>query len=132
VNGRGRADRGAVSVFVVLLMVVVVAAAGLVYDGGRLLAVRRQAINHAEGAARAGADAGAVVAGGGFDAPAAIAGALAYLDALGVDGAEVHVEGVSTVVVTVRSTRSPVLLSLFGVGEQQVVGRGAASPEFVA
>lgn len=116
--------------FVALLLVVVLAAAGLVYDGGRLLAVRRQAVNHAEAAARAGADAGAVVAGGGFDADAAVAGARSYLAALGVEGAEVRIEPPSSVVVTITASRRPALLSLFGVGDQVVVGRGVASPEY--
>ena len=50
-------ERGAVTVFVTILTVALLAVAGLVADGGRILAARREAGNVAESAARAGAQA---------------------------------------------------------------------------
>lgn len=47
-------ERGAISVFVVVTTVALIAVAGLVLDGGRLLAARRQAQDIAANAARAG------------------------------------------------------------------------------
>ncbi|MFP5375800.1 MAG: pilus assembly protein TadG-related protein, partial [Acidimicrobiia bacterium] len=63
---RRRGEAGVVTLFVVALMAVFVALGGLVVDGGVLLDARRRAINEAEAAARAGAQAlapGAVRAG---------------------------------------------------------------------
>jgi uncharacterized membrane protein len=50
-------ERGSVTVFVTILTVALLAMAGLVTDGGRILAARREAGNVAESAARAGAQA---------------------------------------------------------------------------
>ena len=50
-----RRERGAASVWMVFATIIVLAVAGLVYDGGGLIATKRQAINVAEQAARAGA-----------------------------------------------------------------------------
>lgn len=50
-------ERGAVTVFVTILTVALLSMAGLVTDGGRILAARREAGNVAESAARAGAQA---------------------------------------------------------------------------
>jgi hypothetical protein len=52
-----RADAGAISVFVVVVTIALVAVTGLVLDGGRLLAARRDAQDIAGNAARAGAQA---------------------------------------------------------------------------
>ena len=52
-----RSEHGAISVFVVVVTVAMVAVAGLVLDGGRLLAARREAQDIAANAARAGAQA---------------------------------------------------------------------------
>src|SRR3712207_7980324 len=49
-----RSERGTVTVFVVVFMSALLAVAGLVIDGGNLLAARRHAANVAESAARAG------------------------------------------------------------------------------
>jgi len=48
-------DRGIIGPAVTMVLVVALAGGGLVYDGGRALVARRQAINTAEAAARAGA-----------------------------------------------------------------------------
>ena len=52
-----RRERGAASVWMVFATIIVLAVAGLVYDGGGLIATKRQTINVAEQAARAGAQA---------------------------------------------------------------------------
>lgn len=49
------AERGAISVFVVIVTVALFSIAGLVLDGGRLLAARREVQDIAANAARAGA-----------------------------------------------------------------------------
>jgi Flp pilus assembly protein TadG len=50
-------ERGQVTAFVVMFTLVLLFVAGLVVDGGFMLAARERAINDAEGAARAGAQA---------------------------------------------------------------------------
>ena len=50
-------ERGASTVFIVLFTVAMLAVAGLVIDGGYALGAKREAMNSAEQAARAGADA---------------------------------------------------------------------------
>lgn len=50
-------ERGTVTVFVTITIVAMLMAAGLVLDGGRALATRREAIDVARAAARAGAQA---------------------------------------------------------------------------
>ena len=52
-----RSDAGSVSVFVVVVAVALIAVTGLVFDGGRLLAARREVQDIAANAARAGAQA---------------------------------------------------------------------------
>ena len=50
-------ERGQVTVFVVIFMIALIGLAGLVIEGGVALAARRRAINEAQAAARAGAEA---------------------------------------------------------------------------
>lgn len=57
VRGRCGGETGTIGVFVVVITIALVAVAGLVLDGGRLLAARRQAQDIAGNAARAGAQA---------------------------------------------------------------------------
>ena len=52
-SGRGRGERGNVSLFIVLLLPALFLAAGLVLDGGRQIQTRREAHGHAAAAARA-------------------------------------------------------------------------------
>lgn len=54
---RGHGDEGVVTAFVVIFAVALVFVCGLVLDGGRVLASKREAKNLAESAARAGAQA---------------------------------------------------------------------------
>lgn len=51
----GSAEHGAISVFVVIVTVALISIAGLVLDGGRLMAARREVQDIAANAARAGA-----------------------------------------------------------------------------
>src|SRR5437016_10541386 len=50
-------ERGQVTAFVVVIMVALLAMGGLVIDGGYALAAKRRAVNEADAAARAGAQA---------------------------------------------------------------------------
>lgn len=53
---RGRDEAGAVTLFMVLMVpVLLIGLGGLVFDGGRILVAKRQAMNVAQQAARAGA-----------------------------------------------------------------------------
>jgi Flp pilus assembly protein TadG len=112
-------EAGAVTVMVVIFAAVLVLLAGLVSDGGRVLAAKRRAINIAEQAARAGAQQldVASVRGGGpdqLDPPAARAAAMAYLGQAGYAGAA-HVYG-DTVDVDVGWSQPLLILHIAGVG----------------
>jgi Flp pilus assembly protein TadG len=116
-------ERGSITAFVAVLTVALVLCAGLVLDGGRLLAERRRISDIADGAARAGAQAidldtlraaGANI----VDPVAATDAARAYLDGEGADG-EVIVRG-DTVIVTVTGTTPMLILSLAGVNPRHV------------
>lgn len=113
----GTAEQGAVTVFVVLFTVALLAVAGLVIDGGYALGAKRQAMNHAEQAARAGADAldpaalrdGRTVVDGSRAADAA----QQYLALVGARGTVDVVGG--EVTVTVTSRQDTTMLSAVGV-----------------
>lgn len=112
---RVQRDRGAVTAFAVIAVIGLLMAAGLVLDGGRLLAARRDAIDVGRGAARAGAQAviPAVPGTGGtaqVDPARAQALAQAYLARAGYQG-DVTVTG-DTVTVTVHTRVSMVVLPL--------------------
>jgi Flp pilus assembly protein TadG len=126
-----------VTLFIVILMpALIIGCAGLAYDGGGIVAARRQAINDAEQAARAGAQGVAteeVRAGGSQDLDPARAEAAAreYLDRIGRSGS-VEVAG-DAVRVTVTITRPMVILPLgavtvSGVAEARSV-RGVIAAE---
>jgi len=125
----GRDDRGTVTVFVVVFMVALMAVAGLVFDGGNVLAARQQAANVAASAARAGAQAldiaGARTSGGTpLDAAEAVDRAETYLAQTGYMGtASVHG---NEVLVEVTITRPMLFLGLAGRTAVTVHGRGAA------
>jgi hypothetical protein len=125
-------ERGQVTAFVVVLTAALLLLAGLALDGGLALAAKRQAINEAEQAARAGAQA---IATGTYrqtgrlvlDPGRARAAARTYLAATGHPGS-VQVSASGRVVVTVTITQPTQLLRLAGVTRITVTGRGAARP----
>ena len=117
------------TVFVVGLTLALMMVAGLVYDGGRILAARRQAHDLADNAARAAAQAvdldalrsGSPVE---LDPLEAQVAAEDYLATTGHDG-EVLVTA-DTVEVTVTITTPMVLLQLAGITERTVTASGEA------
>jgi len=124
-----RSERGSVTAFVAGFTVALLAVAGLVADGGFLLAARRQAFDQAEAAARAGAQAidinalrrhGVVQ----LDPGQARSDALAYLATTGHQGS-VQVTG-DTVTVDVTFQRPVTLLGIIGLGTVTVTGDGSA------
>ncbi len=126
---RRRGEQGQLTLFVSLVMVALLVLAGLVVDGGFVLAARRRAIDEANGAARAGAQAlassdyrttGEVV----LDPGAATAAAQGYLGATGHSGT-VEVEG-GQVVVTLSFDQPTSLLAIIGIDSVTVNGRGRA------
>lgn len=126
---RAQDETGQVTSFVVILVVAMLLCGGLVFDGGRLLADRRQLRDVASGAARAGAQALSVDtlrAEGrtAVDPAAGVAAAQDYLAASGRSG-EVQVNE-DTVTVTVTEDTDMVILRLAGVASREVTGRGTA------
>lgn len=122
-------DRGSVTVFVVVFTFALLMVGGLVIDGGYTLAAHRRAFNEAEAAARSGAQAvdmdllrssGTVQ----LDPDEARTRAEAYLASTGHEGA-IAVEG-DTVRVQVRFMQPMLVLSVVGVGPQQIDGSGTA------
>lgn len=124
-NGR---DRGTVTAFVVTLVVAFVACAALAVDGGRLVAARVQAADHAENAARAGAQELTDLRAGQrrVDPVRARARAAAYLADHGVIGEIVATT--ASVTVTVVLEHHPTLLGLVGVGARSVRATRSVSP----
>jgi Flp pilus assembly protein TadG len=121
-----------VTAFVVTFAAALILLAGLVLDGGLVLAAKRRAINEAEAAARAGAQQiavdvyrsqGRLV----LDPARARAAARSYLAATG-DAGTVSVAG-DRVAVTVRVTQPMQILGAAGLGPATVSGRGAATAE---
>ena len=113
-----RYERGAATIFVVLFTLALLAVAGLVIDGGYALGAKREAMNTAEQAARAGADAlnqGALRDGQTtVDPGRAVNAAQSYLSQVGARGT-VGIAG-GEVTVTVTSRQDTKLLSAVGVG----------------
>ncbi len=128
-SARAGDERGQLTLFVVFATLALVILAGLVVDGGHVLAARRRAIDDANGAARAGAAAlapavyraeGEVV----LDGDAAVAAAQEYLAAAGHVGT-VAVDG-DRVSVRLRFAQPLSLLRLGGMDAVTVAGRGEA------
>jgi hypothetical protein len=124
-------DSGQVTAFVVMITSALVMVAGLVLDGGLILSARLRALNQAQEAARAGAQAidlatyratGTIT----LDPPKAVAAARAYL--AGIDAAgDAHVAG-DQITVTVRRVQATQILGIVGVGHVTVHGTAAAHP----
>jgi hypothetical protein len=129
VSRRAADEGGQLTLFVVLATVALLVLAGLVVDGGYVLAARRRAIDEANGAARAGAEAlapaayrgvGAVV----LDDDAATAAAQDYLAAAGHTGVVVVEE--DRVSVSLSFAQPTTLLRIIGIDDVSVSGRGQA------
>ena len=128
-TGRCQGERGTVTAFIVIFAVALLAVAGLVVDGGYMLAGRRAAYDEAAAAARAGAQAidenalrrGGVVV---VDPDAARQRVADYLARKGHDGT-VDVNG-DTVTVHIRVTQRLTILGLFGVGPVTMEASGTA------
>ena len=126
---RGRGDRGTVTAFVVGFTVALLAMAGLVVDGGYMLAGQRAAFDIAEAAARAGAqavDEDALRQGGGVvvQPDAARQRVADYLAQSGHEGT-VEVSG-DTVTVHVTVTQRLAILGIVGVGPATIHASGTA------
>ena len=121
-------DQGQVAPMVVILVVAILALGGLVLDGGRILATRREANSLASSAARAGAqsvDLNAARADQSrLDPVEAESKARQFLQASGNDGT--IIVSADQVEVTITMTAHPVLLSLVGMGDRPVTGHGTA------
>jgi Flp pilus assembly protein TadG len=125
-----RDEDGQVSAFVVGMVLALFVLAALVIDGGRVLAARREAIDEANEAARAGAEALSVstyratgiVA---LDTAAATSAARAYLERTGHAGT-VAVAG-DRVTVTVSFSEALSLFGIMGLSHMTVNGHGAAT-----
>jgi Flp pilus assembly protein TadG len=130
-TSEARGEAGQVTAFVVVFVVALVFLAGLVIDGGYVLAARRRAMNEAQAAARAGAQALNLDAyrGGGtytLDPDGARSAALSYLDRTGHgDGAAVDVTG-DTVSVSVSFDQPLNILGIAGAPAVSVSGAGSA------
>ena len=131
-RSRLRDEEGMVTAFVVIFTFALLLLAGLVIDGGLTLAARVQAIDEAQAAARAGAQAinlplfrstGQVV----LDPSQARQAAESYLAATGHTGT-VAVNG-EQVTVTVTISQPTQILSLAGIDHLTVTGTGTATAE---
>lgn len=126
---RASDERGTVTAFVACFAVALLAVAGLVIDGGLVLAARRAAFDEAGAAARAGAQA-IDVAGVRSGQPAALDPsearrlALDHLARTGHHGT-VEVDG-DVVRVSVRVEREMTILGLLGLGPMSVEADGSA------
>jgi hypothetical protein len=123
-------DRGQVTAYLVVWVLAILVVAGLVIDGGYTLAARRRAINEADAAARAGAQAlqpAALRTGDALPDPArAVAAAHAYLARTGHHGS-VEVTG-DRVLVTVSFDQPMYILGMGGIASITVTGHGDAQP----
>ncbi len=122
-----RDERGVVTAFVVIMSMALILVAGLVLDGGYTLAARREAIDEADGAARAAAQVLAVSTRSGLvslDAGRAQPAVDAFLAQTGHSGtAVVHDD---TVTVTVSFSRRMLILGIGGLVSVRVTGIGSA------
>ena len=127
---RSGCESGQVTAFVIIMTLALLLAAGLVYDGGLILAAKRQAINEAEAAARAGTqalDIDAYRASGTvhLEPDQAIALASRYLAETGHPNT-VTLLGDDQVEVSVEISQPVTLLGLGGLGTQTVTGHATA------
>lgn len=127
---RIRGERGTVTAFVASFTMALLAVAGLVVDGGYILAARQRAYDEADAAARAGAQAVDVDAlRSGDRATLTTSEAQRRVDEYLRDTGHAGIVEVSGDQVTVRITydQSLVLLNAFGVGPVTIEATGTAS-----
>lgn len=129
---RLRDDDGAATLWMVFGTIIIFAVAGLVFDGGTLISGKRDTINDAEEAARAGAqaiDAGSVLAGTGpqLDPAAAVARAEQFLATNGWSGTATADN--TSVTVTITRQQPMTFLQTFGLGERTIIGTATARPQ---
>ncbi len=130
-RGRADAERGALSLMIVVLFVAFVALAGIVVDGGAKLNADENAAAAAQEAARAGAttvDVSGAYATGSFvvDQQRAIAAARAYLAGSGYDHYSVTTAGSRAIRVSVTITEPTRFLSMIGVRSFTCTGTATA------
>ena len=130
----GDEEAGMVTAFVVIFTLALLVMAGLVLDGGLALAAKVQAIDAAQAAARAGAQAidiptyratGQIT----LDPGQAVADAQAFLAAAGERGTVTVTVAGETVDVTVTITQPTQILSVVGVDQLTVTGAGSATAQ---
>ncbi len=121
-------DRGSISGFVVVLTLAVVSCAGLVIDGARVVGAKVSAADHAENAARVGAQQVVALRDGrwAIDPVRAANSANAYLGSHGIVGTVVV--SANHVTVTVRSTVPTTLLRLVGISSKTVTATRSSEP----
>ena len=119
-------DRGVVTAFVLGLAMCFMVTAGMAVDGGRIVAARVEAADHAENAARVGAQQVTLLRLGWrlLDPVKAKRAAEEYLSQHGVNG-QITV-GLRTVTVTVRLTQQMTLLRLAGISSRTVTATRTA------
>lgn len=124
------ADRGTISVALMLLLVITLAGAGLIVDGGRTMAARRHASNVAESAARAAVSTMSPVTP--LDPATARAAALRVTIAARIPDRDVVIEvHPDVVVVTVTERRAAVFAAFGGRTSFTVRATGRARIQFV-
>lgn len=124
-----RDERGGIAPFILMLLPIFVGFAGLAHDGSQLFAARRDVVNVAAAAARAGAndiDETTIYAGDPELAPTALSTAVAFAYAEGAETADASRIDPVRVQVTATDTVSLTFLGFFGVGAQTVSGTADA------
>ena len=124
----GGHDTGSITGFVVVMTLIVVVCAGLALDGARIVGAKVSAGDHAENAARVGAQEVASVHGGVFvlDPGRARSAAQSYLSAHGLHGSVIA--SPEQVTVTVSETVDTTLLQLVGISSKTVTASRASAP----
>ena len=122
-----RSDRGSASLVMLAMFVALFLAVGLVFDGGQVLATRRDVISAAESSARLAADS-ADPFGAALDRAAARVVVDDYVAGLdGVSVVDVRIEGGGArVVVTLRATAHEVFFPVVGLAPAIVTETGSA------
>jgi Putative Tad-like Flp pilus-assembly len=130
----GDAERGSLTLMLLVMFVALVGLAGIVIDGGARLTAAENATSVAQEAARAGAglvDRQAAYTSGRFvvDVPAAEAAAQEYLTAAGYTGTAGPGPTPNSITVTVTLTQPTSVLSIIGIKDFTVNGQATANLE---